>query len=303
MHKQLRRLVAPTVLLAAAASAGVRAEPLIYVTPSAIGTVDSADPGNDDTPGNNGPLSYLLPNNFSAIGAAVSPDSQTLYLLGALGGTCQLFRIDLVGTDNAAGVSTAANQFPCSFAQGTGDLAFIGGSASSGTDAYVVANAAVLDQVAAGGGTPNPIALTNALGGTAELRGVAAVGSSPNEVLYGADAGTAQLVQIDTAGGTETNLAPLGLTLTGYVALDYSASSGVFYLYNNGNLYAASAPQYAFAQLGAAPAETLTMVAAANVTVRNYTSGGAFPPTLFPPLLGLLLLRRRRAQCRAQQLL
>ena len=294
--KKLTLLSAPVIALALLTAPAASAETLIYVTNSAIGTVDSSAPAADNTVGNNGPLAYSLPSGFSAIGAKVSTDNQTLYLLASDGGVCQLFSVNTAGDNNASAALTEVNgSYSCSTQTGNGDFAFLNGSGgSSGLDGYLVANGEDVLRVPVGGGTPASIAIGNPNGGVGNIQGVVDVGSSPSDVQYAVDASTQELVQLNLNTGAEIDINPLQLTFAGSTSLDYSTASGNFYLYTNGVLYSDSTSTGA-AILGSAPGGTLAMTVAGNVSVTN-NGGGAFAPALLLPLGAMALLRRRRSR-------
>ena len=292
---KLTLLSAPVIALAVLAAPAASAETLIYVTSSTIGTVDSSAPAADNTVGNSGPLNYSLPSGFSAIGAKVSTDSQTLYLLASDGGVCQLFSVNTAGDSNASAALTEVNgSYSCSTQTGNGDFAFLNGSGGSSLDGYLVANGENLLNVPVGGGTPSSIAIGNPSGGVGNIQGVVDVGSSPSDIRYGVDASTQELVQLNLSTGAETDINPLQLTFGGSTSLDYSTASSNFYLYTNGVLYSDNTSTGA-AILGSAPGGTLAMTVAGNVSVTN-NGGGAFAPALLLPLGVMAVLRRRRVR-------
>ena len=292
---KLTLLSAPVIALAVLAAPAASAETLIYVTSSTIGTVDSSAPAADNTVGNSGPLNYSLPSGFSAIGAKVSTDNQTLYLLASDGGVCQLFSVNTTGDSNANAALTEVNgSYSCSTQSGNGDLAFLNGSGGSSLDGYLVANGGDVLHVPVGGGTPASIAIGNPNGGVGNIEGVVDVGSSPNDSQYAVDASTQELVQLNLNTGAETNINSVPVTFSGSTSLDYSAASGNFYLYTNGALYADTLSGGA-SNVGFVPGGTLAVTVAGNVSVTN-NGGGAFAPALLLPLGVMAFLRRRRVR-------
>ena len=297
--KKLTLLSAPFAALALLAAPAASAETLIYVTSSNIGTVDSASPGVDNTSGNNGPLSYSLPSGFNTIGAKVSSDNATLYLLASDGGVCQLFSANTTGNSSGQASLTEVNgSYGCSTATGNGDFGFLNGSGgSSGLDAYLVANGADLLEVVVGGGSTSSLEIGNPNGGVGNIQGVVSVGTSPNDIPYAVDASTQELVELNLNTGAEINVNALPFTFAGSTSLDYSTASGNFYLYTNGALYSDSITYGVdSSSLGNLPSGTLAVTVAGNVGVTNSNSGGAFAPALLLPLGALALLRRRRAR-------
>lgn len=297
--KKLSLLSVPFAALALLAAPAASAETLIYVTSSNIGTVDSSNPGVDNTSGNNGPLSYSLPSGFSTIGAKVSADNAALFLLASDGGVCQLFSVNTTGNSSGqASLSEVNGSYSCSTATGNGDFGFLNGSGgSSGLDAYLVANGADLLEVVVGGGSTSSLEIGNPNGGVGNIQGVVSVGTSPNDIPYAVDASTQELVELNLNTGAETNVNALPFTFAGSTSLDYSTASGNFYLYTNGALYSDSI-NYGVdsSSLGNLPSGTLAVTVAGNVGVTNSSSGGAFAPALLLPLGAMALLRRRRAR-------
>jgi hypothetical protein len=296
--KKLTLLSLPFAALAFLAAPAAFAETLIYVTSSNIGTVDSSSPGVDNTSGNNGSLSYSLPSGFYTVGAKVSSDNATLYLLASDGGVCQLFSVNTTGNSSGQASLTEVNgSYGCSTATGNGDFGFLNGSGgSSGLDEYLVANGADVLEVPVGGGTPASIEIGNPNGGVGNIQGVVSVGTSPNDIPYGVDASTKELVQLNLGTGGETDINALPFTFSGSTSLDYSTASGNFYLYTNGALYSDSITYGVdSSSLGNLPSGTLAVTVAGNVGVTN-SNGGAFAPALLLPLGALALLRRRRAR-------
>jgi hypothetical protein len=294
---QRKRLVAiGTGLAALAVAASAPAETLIYVTQGAIGTVDSSAVGTDNTSGGNGPLSYTLPSGYATVGAKVSDDSQTLFLLTYNGTACQLFAVNADGGSGGAAQLTGVNSaFDCTINAGGGDFDFLNGTGGSATDEYLVANASSLLEIAAGGASASASAVSNASGGSGDLVGVANVGSSPNFEQYGIDAGTGEVVQLGlgTDPATEADVVSLGFSTGGSTSFAYSEASGAYYLYTNGGAYATDSLSSGFTALGSTPGGTVSLVPAENVAVSN-SGGGAFGPAALLPLLGLAALRRRK---------
>jgi hypothetical protein len=307
--KRIAVLSAPVALLSMLVASGAAAETLIYVTGTSIGTVDSSTPGTDNTSSNNsgGPLNYTLPNGSSTIGAKVSPENQTLYLLVANSGVCQLYSVDTAGSSGSAAMTVVNSNYPCLPLPGTGDFAFLNYSGSaSKTDSYVVADGSNILEVPAGGGAATSIAVINSLGDEANIWGLADEGSSAGDALnalYGVDVGTKQLFQLsldaNAQTGTETDIAAVPVTFSGNTSLDYSSVSSTLYLYTGSVLYAYGGIPYpnnvsagAFPILGNMPAGTLAMAVAGNASVTN--NSGALTPVTLLPLLALATLRRRR---------
>jgi hypothetical protein len=284
------------------------AETMIYITGTQIGTVDSATPGTDTTNSNSGkgPLSYVLPNGSSLLGAAVSLGKQTLYLLLTQNGMCQLYSVDTNGSNGAASLSAVDASYACAPPQGTGDFAFLSGSGgTTQTDAYLVAAGSQVLAVPAGGGAPTAYAMSNANGGSGNVWGVADEGDFPADTQFGVDAEEQQLFQLglnataDT--GTETNVAAFPLNFSGPTSLDYSVNSQTLYLFSGSVLYAYGGVPYpnnlsdgAAVILGSPPPGTLAMVVGNGAMVTN--NSGALTPATLLPLLGMAWLRRRRAR-------
>jgi hypothetical protein len=271
MRGKQRFLVCGGLTLALAVSAGTKAETLIYVTPTTIGTVDSANPAVDNTPGDSGPLGYTLPNGYQTQSAKVSNDGQTLFLLGSIpgptnanpfSGTCQLFAADTNGSAGIAGISAVNEAYSCTFGNSYGDLDFVQGSGSSSPnsspypDAYIVANGTPSFEIPAGGAsffpTSSAVTITWA-SGTPNLLGVANMSnvSLTEQTGYGIDL-QAGVVQLDFAvtpentvfgtpesiTGTETVVADFNTALglitppsPQVTSFDYSSASGYYYLY------------------------------------------------------------------------
>lgn len=278
--------------LALGIPAGARAETLIYVTSSAIGTVDSSAPSSDNTSGNNGPLSYSLPSGYYTIGAKVSYDAETLFLLAYNGSTCELFSVNANGGSDGAADLTGVQSFNCSISSGAGDFGFIDGTGGSALDEYVVANGAELYEIGAGGASSATLSVENSSGGTANVVGVINVGGSEQLAV---DASVDDLVELNLGSSpvTESGISALGFAPSTNTALDYSVASGTYYLYSGGELYGSTAPGSGFSALGGAVGGTVSMTAAENVAVNN-SGGGAFGPAALLPLLGLAALRRKR---------
>ena len=294
--KPLKLLSVPALALAALSAPSASAETLIYVTSSTIGTVDSGSVSIDNTAGQNGPLGYSLPSGFSTIGAKVSLDTQTLYLLASNNGVCQLFSVNTSGSNSSASLSEVNGSYSCSSQSGNGDFAFLNGSGgSSGLDAYLVANGEDVLEIPVGGGTPSSIAVGNPSGGIGNIQGVVDVGSSPNDLQYGVDASTQQLVQLNLGNGAETDIGAIPVAFSGSTSLDYSTASGNFYLYTNGTAYADQLSSSTLTNLGNPPGGTLALTVAGNVSVVNNGNAGAVAPALLLPLAGLAYLRRRRS--------
>ena len=294
MHgKKQTALCAGLAALALATSAGARAETLIYVTSSAIGTVDSSAPSTDNTAGNNGPLSYSLPSGYYTIGAKVSDDAESLYLLGYNGSTCQLFAVNANGGSNGAANLTAVQSFGCTISSGGGDFSFVDATGGSALDEYLVANGPSLYEIGAGGSSVNSGTAENSNGGTANLVGIASAGTTG--ALFAIDTSVEDMVQLNlgTSPVGETGVTALGFAPSSNISLDYSLNSGIYYLYTGGELYGATSAVSGFAALGGVPDGTLSMSAAENVAVDN-SNGGAFGPAALLPLLGLAALRRRK---------
>jgi hypothetical protein len=295
MQGSMRIAAGAGLALALGIPAGAWAETLIYVTATQIGTVDSSNPSSDNTAGNRGPLSYSLPSGYSTVGAKVSDDAQTLFLLAYNGSTCQLFAVNTSGgSSGSAGLTAEDGSFSCTISSGAGDFDFINGTGGSAIDAYLVADGTELDEIAAGGASASGLTVETPSGGSTNLVGLASVGSSPNAAQYGIDAATDYLVQLGlgTSPASETNVVALGFTPSGSTSLDYSPDSGSYYLYSGGQVYASSTPASGFSAIGSAPGGTLSVAAAESVGVSN--NGGAFGPAGLLSLLGLAALRRRR---------
>ena len=128
---------------------GARAETLIYVTPTLIGTVDSSNVAVDNTPQQWPPGLYHAGRFPALVGAKVPEDTGTLFLLGYLGpsnanpnnGTCQLFAANTTGAAGIASLTAVNEAYGCTIGSTAGDLGFVQGSGGSQyNDAYVVAN-------------------------------------------------------------------------------------------------------------------------------------------------------------------
>jgi hypothetical protein len=296
-------------VLAALIAPLAAAETLIYVTDTTIGTVDSANPSTDTTSSNknNGPLNYSLPNGSTAIGAEVSLENQTLYLLATNSGSCQLYSVDTSGSNGTAALTAVDSSYACSPAAGSGDFTFVNYSGSTSvTDAYLVAEGSDVLEVPAGGGAPTAYAVSNPAGSSGNVWALADEGTSAGDILlYGVDAGTQQLFQLNLNStaqtASETNVTAAPVTFSGSTSFDYSTSSGTLYLYTGGELYAYGGVPYpnnlssgALAILGKMPGGTLAMAVANGASITN--NSGAMSPATLLPLLALAGLRRRRAR-------
>lgn len=275
-------LAGALVMVLGASSAS--ADPLLYVTASTIGLVQSTAPGLDLTPG--GPMTFHLPAGYSVVGADLDPqETDTVGVLGRNGGTCQLFGVSVATAGGIAPALGAA--YACT--GNAADIDFVFPNTNGQSEYYAAAGDHYYDAILSGTNpslTVNPVAGAN--GAAADLAAIAIVPILPTNQLtvLGIDRNYGGVIAFQGPPVQELPLVKLGFPLTGNVSLDSGWITQRLFVTSGGTLYQATysdvikavgnhASGSPFTALGTVPVGTIAIVANSSGFFPDVTSSSS----------------------------